>query len=97
MLAARIAFSDAAASSGRSRSSWLAAAAYVAGHGLRGMRERATAAGGTIDTGPLPGGGFRVAARLPLSQAPATAEATEATATSPPGTANSSAPQEANR
>jgi signal transduction histidine kinase len=71
--------------------------AGVAGHGLRGMRERASAAGGTIDIGPLPGGGFRVAARLPLSQAPATAEATEATATSPPGTANSSAPQEANR
>jgi signal transduction histidine kinase len=36
------------------------------GHGLRGMRERAAAAGGTIDIGPLPGGGFRVAAILPL-------------------------------
>jgi len=60
----------------------------VAGHGLRGMRERATAAGGTIDTGPLPVGGFRVAARLPLGRAPATAETTEATA-------NASAPQKA--
>jgi signal transduction histidine kinase len=36
------------------------------GHGLRGMRERAAAAGGTIDIGPGPGGGFRVAARFPL-------------------------------
>lgn len=36
------------------------------GHGLRGMRERATAAGATIDIGPFPGGGFRVAAILPL-------------------------------
>jgi len=36
------------------------------GHGLRGMRERATAAGGTIEIGPRPAGGFRVAARLPL-------------------------------
>jgi len=37
-----------------------------AGHGMRGMRERAAAAGGTIDIGPLPEGGFRVAATLPL-------------------------------
>jgi signal transduction histidine kinase len=64
------------------------------GHGLRGMRERATAAGGTLDIGPLPHGGFRVAARLPLGQARATAETTEATA---PATASSSAPQEATR
>jgi signal transduction histidine kinase len=54
---------------GRGLTSSAAEAAYVAGHGLRGMRERATAAGGTIDTGPLPGGGFRVAARLPLGPA----------------------------
>ena len=62
----------------------------TAGHGLPGMRERAAAAGGTIDVGPLPGGGFRVAARLPLARPPATAAATA------PGPANSSAPQEAN-
>ena len=37
-----------------------------AGHGLAGMRERAFAVGGTVQTGPGPGGGFRVAARLPL-------------------------------
>ena len=37
-----------------------------AGHGLAGMRERAAAVGGSVDTGPAPGGGFRVMARLPL-------------------------------
>jgi signal transduction histidine kinase len=79
---------------GRGLSSSAAAAAYVAGHGLRGMRERATAAGGTIDTGPLPVGGFRVAARLPLGPAAATAETAEATASSAPATATASAPQE---
>jgi len=40
----------------------------AAGHGLRGMRERAAAAGGTIEIGPLPEGGFRVAATLPLDR-----------------------------
>jgi signal transduction histidine kinase len=50
-----------------------AASAGTVGHGLRGMRERATAAGGTIDIGPLPAGGFRVAAHLPLDDQPAKA------------------------
>jgi signal transduction histidine kinase len=36
------------------------------GHGLVGMRERVRLVGGSIDVGPLPDGGFRVAARLPL-------------------------------
>ncbi|MDJ1130628.1 sensor histidine kinase [Streptomyces iconiensis] len=36
------------------------------GHGLVGMRERVRLVGGTLDTGPLPDGGFRVAARMPL-------------------------------
>ncbi|MEU4896669.1 histidine kinase [Streptomyces sp. NPDC044780] len=37
------------------------------GHGLVGMAERVRLVGGTLDTGPLPDGGFRVAARLPLT------------------------------
>ncbi|WP_394434465.1 sensor histidine kinase [Streptomyces sp. SGAir0957] len=37
------------------------------GHGLVGMRERVRLVGGTLDVGPLPAGGFRVAARLPLT------------------------------
>jgi signal transduction histidine kinase len=40
-------------------------AAAPAGHGLSGMRERAAAVGGDLSTGPAPGGGFLVAARLP--------------------------------
>ncbi|MGX1907921.1 sensor histidine kinase [Streptomyces phaeochromogenes] len=36
------------------------------GHGLLGMHERAAAVGGTLRTGPAPGGGFLVEARLPV-------------------------------
>jgi signal transduction histidine kinase len=41
------------------------AARYHAGHGLLGMRERATAVGGSLQTGDARGGGFCVQAELP--------------------------------
>ncbi|WP_285703343.1 sensor histidine kinase [Microtetraspora sp. NBRC 16547] len=45
-----------------------AGAGLSTGNGLIGMRERAELFGGSLETGPLPGGGFRVHARLPVSQ-----------------------------
>ncbi len=39
------------------------------GHGIPGMRERAAAYGGTLDAGPLPGGGWQVSATLDLGPA----------------------------
>ena len=60
-----------------------AATLATAGHGLRGMRERAAAADGTIAIGPLPARGFRVEATLPLD----TRSAPKATGTPPSGRA----------
>jgi signal transduction histidine kinase len=37
------------------------------GNGLRGMRERTAALGGSLEAGPRPGGGWRVHAWLPVS------------------------------
>jgi signal transduction histidine kinase len=36
------------------------------GNGLAGMHERVSLFGGEFEAGPIPAGGFRVAARLPL-------------------------------
>lgn len=41
------------------------------GHGQVGMRERAALYGGDVDTGDLPGGGYRVRARLAVDGVPA--------------------------
>ena len=40
------------------------------GNGLRGMRERAATAGGELEAGPRPGGGFLVTAKLPRQATP---------------------------
>jgi signal transduction histidine kinase len=47
----------------------LAPALPRAGHGLLGMRERVSLAGGEFSAAPRPGGGFQVRAQLPLPAA----------------------------
>jgi two-component system, NarL family, sensor histidine kinase DesK len=42
------------------------------GHGLEGLAERARALGGSLESGPQPGGGFRLAVRVPLDGGSAT-------------------------
>jgi signal transduction histidine kinase len=53
----------------RGRDDGRGAAAWRDGHGLRGMRERLTALGGSLEVVSRPGDGFSVAARLPLRPA----------------------------
>jgi signal transduction histidine kinase len=46
------------------------AATKSAGHGLRGMRERAAMLGGAVSAGPREEGGYRVSAILPYPESP---------------------------
>ncbi len=55
------------------------------GYGLIGLRERATAVGGTLTAGARAQGGFVVAARLPLPAAENTARRTDGATTSEGG------------
>jgi signal transduction histidine kinase len=48
--------------------------ALAVGHGLLGMRERVALYGGVLRTGPRPGGGFRVYAKIPLEGGTPTAD-----------------------
>jgi signal transduction histidine kinase len=44
------------------------------GHGLIGMRDRVAVFGGELTAGPVPGGGYQMAARLPYAAAAGTGE-----------------------
>ncbi|MDA8237003.1 MAG: sensor histidine kinase [Chloroflexi bacterium] len=53
------------------------------GSGLAGIRERVEAAGGTLDAGPPPEGGYRLVVVVPVPAEPAAASAPAAAATGP--------------
>jgi two-component system sensor histidine kinase DesK len=53
------------------RGSTSSAVATAAGAGLQGLRERLSSAGGRIEAGPRPEGGFRLSVILPMAPAPA--------------------------
>lgn len=55
---------------GRARALVPADGPLPGGNGVIGMRERAHVYGGSLDVGPLPGGGWRVRASLPVGSAP---------------------------
>jgi signal transduction histidine kinase len=57
--------------SGDSAGDGPAAFADAGGHGIRGMMERMASVGGSLDSGPIVSGGYRVVARVRLSQASA--------------------------
>ncbi|MFD6286754.1 sensor histidine kinase [Streptomyces sp. NPDC060205] len=54
----------------RGRTAQARAVAAGTGRGLVGMKERAHLVGGSLRAGTLPGGGFEVAARLPVERTP---------------------------
>ncbi|QJW38571.1 sensor histidine kinase [Cellulosimicrobium protaetiae] len=61
------------------------ASGFTEGYGLRGMRERVAAEGGRLEVGPRPGGGTRVAVRLPAGTRPADPAGVRPAATSRTG------------